>query len=136
MKPVDPAEISALLDGELPPSRAAEVRRAIAQSDSLRRAYEQLAAIDVDLKAYAAKAVFHPQLWIAEKPSGRDLRLLGVALLLLAVRLAVKVVPASIGLGLESVVLVLVVGWLLHRLVGASEEDRRRLLEQIAASPA
>ena len=41
MKPVDPAEISALLDGELSPERTEQVRRAIAEDSQLRCVFEQ-----------------------------------------------------------------------------------------------
>ena len=62
MRPVEPEEISALLDGELAPGRAEEVRRAIAEDRGLRELYQQFADMDSDLNSYAAACQFNPRL--------------------------------------------------------------------------
>ena len=104
MKSIDPAEISALLDGELSPERADQVRRAITEDDSLRRLYGQLVGLDADLKAYVAAAMFRPRLSVAQEPSVKGFRVLLMTLALLITRLAVKFLPTSFGVGLEIVV--------------------------------
>ena len=130
MKPIDPREISALLDGELTEQRAAEVRRAIAEDDSLRQAYRQLAALDGDLKACAAEARFRPRVSTTEArglPGGHVLSLAG---------LAFKMLPVGLAEVLELGVLALVVGWVLKCLLRASEEDHWRLARNTAANSA
>lgn len=135
MKPIEPAEISALLDGELSGQRADEVRRAIAEDESLRQVYEKLADLDGDLKACAAQAAFRPRVSI-RAPSALGVRVLAMAALMLLVRLTVKLLPFGLAEVLELAVLALVVGWLLTGLLRASEEDRRRLAGGTAANSA
>lgn len=69
MKPVDPAELSALLDGELSPERSREVEAAIASDPELRAEWEQLRTLDARWRSAAATAAFRPQI-VAEKASG------------------------------------------------------------------
>ena len=133
MKPIDPMELSALLDGELSPERADQVRRAIAEDESLRREYEELAALDADLKARAQAAVFAPRvsfLDAAALPGAAvfaPLPLIIVVLALMAARLALKAAPAALDVGLETGALALVVTWGLRRLLAAAARDQRRL---------
>lgn len=121
--PVRPEEISALLDGELPPGRAEEVRRALAEDHSLREVYRQLVAVDGDLTAYAADCQFSPRLSMAGRLSmeGRrpmpDRSIAAVACGLLAVRVLAKLLLLPLGIGLQLAVLALLVGWLVWRLL-------------------
>lgn len=62
MRPIDPAELSALLDGELDASRAAEVRAALAGDAALRAQYEALAQADAQLRAFAASLELNPRI--------------------------------------------------------------------------
>jgi anti-sigma factor RsiW len=135
MKPIEPAEISALLDGELSGQRADEVRRAIAEDESLGQVYEQLAALDGDLKACAAQAAFRPRVSI-KAPSPLGVHVLVMAVLMLLVRLTVRLLPFGLAEVLELAVLALVVGWVLTGLLRAAEEDRRRLAGSTATDPA
>src|SRR5262249_2262464 len=126
MLPIDPAELSAFLDGELPAARADEVRAALAQDPVLRQSYEQLVALDADWKARAWTARFRPRVRIAANwVPGRFLTAAAV-LGLLALRLALKAQPPLVGVALEALLLALVVGWGLRRIIHATDADRNR----------
>ncbi len=60
MQPVDPAELSAYLDGELTPDRAREVAALLATDPDLRSSYDELASTDADWIAAASSACFSP----------------------------------------------------------------------------
>ena len=136
MKPIDPAELSALLDGELPADRAEEVRRAIAQDPALRRQYDRLAGMDADFRACASAAVFRPQVSIPAAASVPELGIVPLAILMVVVRAAAKLLPAALGIGVQIVVLVLIVGWVMRRIVRASEEEARRVAAAASAGTA
>ena len=68
MLPIDPTELSAFLDGELPARRAEEVRAALAQDPVLRQSYELLVERDGDWNAQAAAAMFRPRVRIPHAP--------------------------------------------------------------------
>lgn len=123
MTPIDPAELSAFLDGELPAGRAEEVRAALARDVALRTSYERLAALDADCTTRAAAATFRPRVrltpglvlgpyWTA---------VCGVGLLL--VRLALKAPPPMIEAGVGVCVLALFLGWGLRRILRATNAD-------------
>ena len=138
MKPIEPEELSALLDGELPPDRADHVRRAMAEDPALRRLYDQLAALDAELKARASAMVFQPRLNLAEVLAEEGTPVLGRALLvgvsLVLLRLAVRLAPLADGAAVHAALLALALAWLLTRLVRATDEDRQHLLQGHAAS--
>lgn len=60
MNPVQPEELSALLDGELDAARAAEVKARIQADPLLRREFEALRAADAGWRAAADSAAFTP----------------------------------------------------------------------------
>jgi anti-sigma factor RsiW len=113
MRPIDPAEISALLDGELPPDRAEEVRRAIAADESLRRVYCELSAMDAELKASAAQAVFQPHLVLPETASNYGFRIFLAAVALVLARVVMKLSSPELAAGLAMILLAVVIGWVL-----------------------
>jgi anti-sigma factor RsiW len=126
MSPIDPAELSALIDGELPPERAGEVRRALAADPELRAVYDRLVHLDGSWKAAAAGAAFPPRVALGTRPG---ISLAGIALVavgLLALRLVLKLLPpfSAPVLILEVLGLILVAGWGLRQLVRVSERDR------------
>jgi anti-sigma factor RsiW len=124
MVPIDPAELSALLDGELPAARAAEVRAALVQDPLLRQSYVQLAALDADWKAQAAAAMFRPRVQVsASRAPGRFVAAAAV-FALVGLRIVLKAQPLLVGVAIESLLLALVVGWGLRRLNRAIEADR------------
>jgi anti-sigma factor RsiW len=59
MKPIELAEVSAYLDGELDSTRAEEVRNAIAIDPALRSIFNGLSEADTKWRAAAAAANFH-----------------------------------------------------------------------------
>lgn len=61
MIPVRPEELSALLDGELDPARAAEVQTQIQDDPALRQEFEALSNSDAAWRAAAGSATFTPQ---------------------------------------------------------------------------
>jgi len=78
MRPIEPAELSAFIDGELDAGRAAEVRAALASDAALRARYESLAHADAHLRSVAAGMTLSPRIrWPAPRtsPAARDARL-------------------------------------------------------------
>lgn len=69
MTPVRPEELSALLDGELDPSRAREVRQQIDTDPALRWEFEELSAADASWRKAAAALAFTPRV---ELPIARE----------------------------------------------------------------
>jgi anti-sigma factor RsiW len=120
MKPVDPAEISALLDGELPPQRAAEVRRAIAADAELAALHAQLSGLDRELMSLARACEFEPNVSLAPVRPISYNSMWFVAMLLLSVRIAAKVLPFVPAVGLQAAAFVLLstclVYWLMRTL--------------------
>jgi hypothetical protein len=127
MLPIDPAELSAFLDGELPHRRAEEVRAALAQDPVLRQSYDQLVACDVDWSAWAEAAMFRPRVRFARAPFASGfLKAAVVVLGLLLFRLTLKALPPLYGAGLDALLLTIVVGWGVRRMMHATDADRRR----------
>ncbi len=124
MQPIDPAELSAFLDGELPLTRADEVRAALAEDPILRQSYEQLLALDTCWKAQASAAMFVPRVRLP-RSQARARFLTAAALLgLLLFRLALKAQPPVLEIGLETLLFVFLVGWGLGRILRATDADR------------
>lgn len=69
MNPVRPEELSALLDGELEPARARELKEQIATDAALRQEFEALSAADAAWRAAAGAAAFTPSV---EMPTPRE----------------------------------------------------------------
>ncbi len=113
MRPIDPAEISALIDGELSPTRADEVRRAIAADEALRRVHSELLAMDADLKEAAAQAVFQPRIALPNVANGFAQRVALAAAALVLARVAMKLASPELAAGLAIALLAVVIGWLL-----------------------
>jgi len=133
MKPVDPEEISALLDGELSSQRADEVRRAIARDHALRSEYEKLSALDGDLKAHAETMVLRPRISVVATPAFR-IPLVPLVFSFLLLRVVLKSTSPVIGTGVEILVLAFLVGWALQRLLSASEQECRSVRREVAAT--
>ena len=70
MSGLDPAELSALLDGELDPARAREVEAMIAADPALAAEFERLKLADGHMRSIAEAAAFRPELRLPE-PSPR-----------------------------------------------------------------
>jgi anti-sigma factor RsiW len=84
--PIDPAELSALIDGELPPERARAIEALIAGDPALRAEYEGLRALDARWREAAGEAMFMPEVRLAPAPV--RIPLVGVAAVVLVLLLA------------------------------------------------
>src|SRR4051812_25795472 len=92
MSSIDPAEVSAYLDGELPAARAEEVRAAMAEDPALRAIFDNLATLDRDWRAAALSSAFSPATTIpARAQRTRSAVAVAAALALLVV---VRLAPA------------------------------------------
>lgn len=127
MKPIDPMEVSALVDGELTPERAAEVRQAIARDAALRELYEQFTMVDADLNRCAAASTFNPRVSLSSTIGTTRLYLPHIVLALLAARLIAKLAPLGFGITLQAVILLALLPWIVARLV--------RLADDVASAP-
>jgi anti-sigma factor RsiW len=136
MNPVDPGELSALLDGELPTWRATEVRQALQADPALASAFEDLARLDAAWQAQAARLAFTPGVSLRRGLLRRFLRTGGLMLGLVALRLGLKLAPPSVEIIVALAVLALVAGWGVRYLIGRSEEDCWWLLRRAAGSTA
>ena len=131
MKPVQPEEISALLDGELAPGRAEEVRRAIAEEQGLREVYQQMADMDGDLISYAAECQFNPRLSLPSDVPAFHISIWPVAFCLFAVHILAKLLPVSSGIGIQLVALALLVGWFLRLLLPRFRDDPWQIAHEL-----
>jgi anti-sigma factor RsiW len=131
MLPIDPAELSAFLDGELTPRRADEVQAALARDPVLRQTYERLAKFDVDWKARAATTMFQPRARFKSATIGGSYLAMALAIIgLLLLRMTLKALPPSYATALASILLALVVGWGLRLIMRATDSDRSLIAAQ------
>jgi anti-sigma factor RsiW len=124
MIPVQLEELSALIDGELDPRRAAEVEMQIAADRELRAAFEVLRDLDDRWRASARTAAFVPQVRLPARArwNGRFMTL-AVAIALVGVRAAVRMIDTTtIGFAFQFLVLVAV----LARIIWLERKDARR----------
>lgn len=124
MSPIDPAELSALIDGELTPARAGEVRAAMQRDPSLKAEFERLGRFDAACREAASTAEFRPLVTIglhANAWSRAVLAMLGGVLLV--VRFLPKVWDlALLGPVLHIAAMAIALCWVV-RLV--SQEEKR-----------
>lgn len=128
MKPVQPEELSAFLDGELGPERSREIEMQIESDPALRTEFDELARTDALWRAAAATAAFEPRVhlpaaanrwaWLAGFPA-----LIGA---LLVLRMLPKLIEApAFGFGLQGVALaVLIAGIIWFGATGEREAAR------------
>jgi anti-sigma factor RsiW len=109
MTSIQPEELSALLDGELPPARAAEIRRALADNPVLAAQFDELTAADRAWSATAKHAQFGMSHAAKPHPPAVTLSRQAVAalvLFLLLIRLATKLpTPFILSLVIQSIAL-------------------------------
>jgi len=134
MTPVNPEEISALLDGELTSDRAEEVRRAMVEDEGLRRIYEQIAEMDRDLSSFAAACQFGPHVSLPSSSPVLGLPIYLIAFGLLIVRILAKILPIGPGIWLQTLVIALVAVWLLYRFLPALRTDMWQAVHEMARS--
>lgn len=116
MKPVQPEELSALLDGELESARVLEVRAQMAIDPALRREFEVLSAADTAWRVSAAAAAFVPAVQMpvhgaADRRARRRVPMLVIAIgTLILVRIVLKLAGSeawTTGLPVLSMILLL-----------------------------
>ncbi len=117
MKPVEPAELSAYLDGELEPARAREVQQALEHEPSLRAEFETLNRLDGAWRAAAGSAAFQPRVRLPRGAAASPTLLAGASAI--AVLVALRVIPKltdALGLGLllHGIALSLILAWLVR----------------------
>jgi len=127
MKPIDPIEISRMIDGELNPEREKEIHSALTEDESLRREYENLISLDSALKFYGNEIMFQPNIQIPQSLPLRPVHfpLLGIPLLIL--HLSIKFLPALFSSVLVILLLFFVISWILRSLLRASDQECRIL---------
>ncbi len=115
MKTIDPAELSALLDGELTPQRAREVREEIERTPSLKVEFEQLRRADADCRARASSAEFRPAVKLpAKRAASPAASWIFVVALLAALRVFTLMVPTRfLGVVLNSVAFAGILFWVI-----------------------
>jgi anti-sigma factor RsiW len=125
MIPVQPEELSALIDGELDPQRAAEIKMQMAADPELRAAFDALRDLDGRWRRSARTAAFVPQVRLPTRAKWNSrLMILAVAVALVGVRAAVRMIDtAMIGVALQFIVLVA----MLARIVWLERKDARRI---------
>lgn len=136
MKPIDPAELSGLLDGELTAARAQEVRQAFGADPQLRASYDALCGLDDQLQRCAAAIRFEPGRPVIARPARRGGWLVAVVILLVAIRAASKLSPPLVGNLLEATALLIALAWFLLRLYKASDQDCWPALVKLATDDA
>ena len=129
MNPIDEAELSGLLDGELDPERAAFVRQAIDRYPALKAQFERLSKLDGSCRRVAAQVSFSPRVVLPAAPSphvehGFEIKgpTVAIALLgLVAIYFAPKILSGLlIGMSLHAGALVAVL-WMISRAVSRNE---------------
>jgi hypothetical protein len=135
MKPVSPEEISALLDGELMPGRAEEVRRAMVGDERLRRIYQQMAETDSALSSLAAACQFEPHVSLPSISPVPGISFYAVVFGLLVVRILAKVLPFGPGIWLQALTIALVAAWLLYRFLPTLRADMWQAAHELGLSP-
>lgn len=132
MKSVDRTHLSGLLDGELAPPEAEQVRRALAEDDLLREEFEHLACLDSELRAQAESyALVQPRVNVPAALRLFRLKISSLPIAALALRIFLKLTPMEIGLILSAVVLILIIGWELGRLVQAADQEFAMISEPL-----
>ncbi len=125
MNPIDPAELSAYLDGELSPVRAREIEAAVMASPALRAELDALSKADDTWRSAARSAAFPPHVRLPRAAASRAsiYRIVGAVALLLAVRIVPKLADSlDWELIANGIALAVVVAWAIHMTrVGARE---------------
>lgn len=117
MNPIDPAELSAFLDGELEAARAKDVESAIASDPALRMEFERLQKADAGWAAAARSAISQPTVFLASRTtvSSFYVRIAIGAVVLLALRILPKLNDAvAWGAALHSIVLIALLTWVIR----------------------
>jgi anti-sigma factor RsiW len=117
MKPIEPAELSAYLDGELNPIRAREVETAMTNEPALRAEFNALTEADTAWRAAARSAEFRPAVRLRHSTAvwaSLPAATAGVALLV-AVRILPRLTDTlAWGFFLHGITLAIMVVWVIR----------------------
>ena len=122
-EPIDAEKLSGLLDGELTPGEAEQLRRAMAGDEELARQFAQLQSLDGEMKALGQSAAFQPHVRIPMNASGAPLPLFWVIVAVMILRIASKALPLPMSCVLGAAALALLLSWGLSRLIEATERE-------------
>jgi anti-sigma factor RsiW len=119
VKPIEPAELSAYMDGELDPARAREVEGALESSPALRAEFNSLVSADNSWRMAARTASFRPGIRLqptdAPLPLRSVFRAAGFVILLLAARVVPKLASTlEVELILNAVALTIALTWIVR----------------------
>ena len=123
MNPIDKAELSAFLDGELDTLRSEEIKLALKNDPTLRAEFESLSAMDATWSESARSAAERVAIDLLprKKSSNVALRVAGAVLLLTTVRMLPKFTDELMwGIVLHSVALACSLVWVI-RMVSETE---------------
>ena len=124
-RPVEPHELSGLLDGELDPQRVTEIRCAIEVDAQLRAEFDRLSALDHAWSAAVTGAAFRPRVSLpAYSPPVRLAVVLAVGLLILVAARLVPKMMLSFASAVVVSVLVLAVLMVILTCVGRRTPDQ------------
>jgi anti-sigma factor RsiW len=117
MIPVQPQELSAFIDGELNPQRAAEVEIQIAANRELRATFEALRDLDDRWRASARTVAFVPQIRLPASATWNSrFMTVAVTIALVGIRVAVRMIDTTmIAFAFQALVLAAVlarIAWL------------------------
>lgn len=124
--PINDAEISAYIDGELDSVRMQEVEQALVNNPVLRAHYEELKAADRQWRSIASSLESHPTIVLPRESLTKNS--ITVALLLLLAFLVLRFAPKfitlmSIGVVIHAIALAFILLWLLY---SETEADKGR----------
>jgi anti-sigma factor RsiW len=125
VKPIEPAELSGYMDGELHPARAREVAAALESSPALQSEFNRLVGADNSWRMAAREARFTPrQPTNVPRRLRSVLRAAGSVILLLAVRGVPKLAGTlDVELILNAVALAIALTWII-RMTRADVHER------------
>ena len=117
MKPIEPAELSGYLDGELGPDRIRELEAALADDPLLRADYHALANADSAWRSAVHQAAFAPntQLPLSKSLISSPFAIAAILFLLLVLRITPKLVDfVAWGFIVHATALAVVLPWIVR----------------------
>lgn len=125
MNPIQPEELSALIDGELDAQRECEIRAELAVNAQLRAELEVMNRLDISIRAAAAEAAFDPTVKSPTRSEFPWRSTLLLVLLLVFIRVALKLVDTEALVWAVNAAAFAAVIIVMMRLLRHAEADRR-----------
>ncbi|HEY1899297.1 MAG TPA: hypothetical protein VGG49_05855 [Steroidobacteraceae bacterium] len=126
MKPIEPEELSAFLDGELSSARMSEIEAALKRDPVLRAELSALARMDAAWQSAAGTSVFTPKVEFARRAAFIRpwLGIIGILVVLVAVRILPKFTDGlEFGFILHGVGLMVALAWIVRNSSRSWEAD-------------